>query len=119
MRTPTKKVALPLAIAAALAAGTGAGSAAAAVPAKSRTAAKEHAAKQRAARSLFRAVADYVDLTPKQLVAQLRGGKSLAQVATAQGKSVEGLKKIVLDAARARLDLVVASGRITAAREQQ
>ena len=47
MRTPTKKVALPLAVAATLAAGAGAGAAVAGGPGKSHTPAK-HAVKHRA-----------------------------------------------------------------------
>ena len=65
------------------------------------------------------AVAAYLGLTPAEVRAQLREGKSLAQVATAQGKSVDGLKKAILDAAKARLDKAVAAGRLSATLEQK
>jgi hypothetical protein len=57
-------------------------------------------------------------VTPVQLRAELRAGKSLAQIATEHGKTVAGLKSAILDAVKARLDKAVASGRITAAQEQ-
>ncbi len=65
------------------------------------------------------AAAQYLGLSRQQLVTQLRAGKSLAQVATAQGKTAAGLKAALLAAAKTRLDKAVASGRITAAQEQQ
>ena len=58
----------------------------------------------RATKGLLRVAAEYVGLTREQLRAELRAGRSLAQVATAQGKSVEGLKAALLDAVRARLE---------------
>jgi urease accessory protein UreF len=63
------------------------------------------------------AVASYLGLTPAQLRDQLRSGKSLAQIATTQGKSVDGLKAAILAGAKARLDKAVAAGRLTAAQE--
>jgi hypothetical protein len=65
------------------------------------------------------AAAQYLGLSRQQLVAQLRAGKSLAQIAPAQGKTVAGLNAAMLVAAKARLDTAVARGRITAAQEQQ
>jgi hypothetical protein len=65
------------------------------------------------------AAAGYLGLTPGQLFDQLAGGKSLAQVASARGKSVSGLKAAMLAAVRARLDKAVSSKLITAAQEQQ
>ena len=64
------------------------------------------------------AVAAYLGLTPAQLVAQLAAGKSLAQIATAQGKSVSGLEDVIYAAAKARADKAVAAGKLTAAQEQ-
>ena len=69
-------------------------------------------------RGILRVAADYLGLTPRELVQQLRSGKSLAEIATAQGKSVDGLKTAILDAVQARLDKGVASNRITSAQEQ-
>jgi hypothetical protein len=64
------------------------------------------------------AVATYLGITPAELRAELRAGKSLAQIATEHGKTVAGLKSAILDAVRARLDKAVASGRLTAAQEK-
>ena len=69
-------------------------------------------------RGIFRAAADYLGLTPRELLQQLRSGKSLAEIATAQGKAVDGLETAILDAVKKRLDAAVANNRITSAREQ-
>jgi hypothetical protein len=63
---------------------------------------------------ILRAAATYIGVTPRALVAELRTGKSLAQVATANGKTVAGLKQAILAAVDARLSRAVAAGRITA-----
>jgi hypothetical protein len=60
------------------------------------------------------AAADYLGLSREQLMSQLRGGKTLADVAKAQGKSVDGLKQAIVAAAKSKLDKAVAEGRITA-----
>ena len=60
------------------------------------------------------AVARYLGLAPMELKQQLAAGKSLAEIATAQGKSVEGLKQAILDGAKADLDQAVANGEISA-----
>jgi hypothetical protein len=57
--------------------------------------------------------ASYLGLTEEELLEQLRGGKSLADVAEAEGKSVDGLKKAILDGARSALDEAVANERLT------
>ena len=64
------------------------------------------------------AVASYLGLTRTELRTQLRSGKSLAQIATAQGKTVAGLKAAILAAAKTRLDKAVTTGKLTAAQEQ-
>lgn len=46
--------------------------------------------------TVLAAAADYLGVSQAQLVSQLQSGKSLADVATAQGKSVTGLKDAVL-----------------------
>jgi polyhydroxyalkanoate synthesis regulator phasin len=61
----------------------------------------------------LQAAAAYLDVTVAELRVQLRNGKSLAQVATAEGKSVEGLKAAILADAKARLDRRVARGGLT------
>lgn len=57
--------------------------------------------------------AEFLGLTEAQLREQLRGGKTLAQVAEAQGKSVDGLKQAILDGAKSALDEAVANERLT------
>lgn len=55
-------------------------------------------------RAIFGAAAKYLGLTNAQLRHQLRSGKSLADVAGAQGKSVDGLKQAIKAAIDAQLD---------------
>ena len=57
------------------------------------------------------AAATYLGLTPTQLRDQLQAGKSLADVATAQGKAVPGLKDAILAAITSRIN---ASAALTA-----
>lgn len=59
---------------------------------------------ERAGRLVLRASAAYVGLTPAQLRAQLKAGKSLAAVAAAQGKSVTGLENAIQLALITRID---------------
>ncbi len=61
------------------------------------------------------AVASYLGLTETQLAEQLRAGKSLAEIAAAQGKAVAGLKDAILSEAKTHLDQEVAAGDLTAA----
>jgi hypothetical protein len=56
----------------------------------------------------------YLGLTQEQLVQELEGGKSLAEIATARGKSVDGLKQAMLDSAKTDLDQAVADGDLSA-----
>jgi hypothetical protein len=65
------------------------------------------------------AAATYLGLTQDELRTQLEGGKTLAQVATAEGKSVAGLKAAILAGAKQDLDQAVAAGKLTAAQEQE
>jgi hypothetical protein len=50
------------------------------------------------------AAADYLGLSPAQLQAQLRSGKSLAGIAEAQGKAIPGLKNALLAAMTSRIN---------------
>jgi hypothetical protein len=61
--------------------------------------------------------AKYLGLTGAQLRKQLVSGKSLAQIAKAQGKSTSGLEQALTGALQQRLDKAVAKKRITAAQE--
>jgi hypothetical protein len=59
------------------------------------------------------AAATYLGLTEDQLRTELERGKTLAQIATAHGKTAEGLVSALLDRAKQRLDAAVAAGRLT------
>jgi len=60
-----------------------------------------------AVREAFTAAADNVGLSRAELIARLRDGQSLAEIAEAEGKSVEGLKQAIRNAITARLDAVI------------
>jgi hypothetical protein len=64
-------------------------------------------------------VAKYLDITPEQLRTELRAGKSLAQIATDHGKSVDGLVDAWVAKAKERLDKAVEQGRLTRERADQ
>jgi hypothetical protein len=61
------------------------------------------------------AAATYLGLTEDQLRTELQSGKTLAQIATAHGKTADGLVNALLDAAKKKLDAAVAAGRLTRA----
>jgi AraC-like DNA-binding protein len=65
------------------------------------------------------AAAKYLGLTEAQLFKQLSSGKSLAQIATARGKSALGLKAAMTAAVKAKLDKALANKMITSAQEQK
>jgi hypothetical protein len=65
------------------------------------------------------AAAKYLGVSEQQLFNQLTSGKSLAQIASAHGKSVSGLKVAMAAAIRARLDKAVAAKLLTSAQEQK
>ena len=54
--------------------------------------------------SMMDPVADYLGLSTTDLQAQLRSGSSLADIAASQGKSVSGLKDVILRAMQQYLD---------------
>jgi hypothetical protein len=64
------------------------------------------------------AAASYLGLTDAQLFRQLASGKSLAQIATAKGKTASGLEQAMTGAIKTRLDKLVANKMMTAAREK-
>jgi hypothetical protein len=63
--------------------------------------------------------AGYIGITEAQLRTELEGGKSLAQVAKAHGKSVDGLIDALVAAAKGKLDDAVSAGRLTKAQETE
>ena len=65
----------------------------------------------------FDAAATYLGLTEDQLRTQLESGKSLADVAKAKGKSVDGLIEAIVADVKTRLDAAVKAGRITQSQE--
>jgi hypothetical protein len=65
------------------------------------------------------AAATYLGLTEAQLQNELASGKSLAQVAKDQGKSVDGLIGALVASAKQKLDQAVAAGRLTKAEETE
>jgi hypothetical protein len=64
-----------------------------------------------------KAIADYLGLTSDEIRTQLQSGKTLAQVATAQGKTVDGLQAAIVADAKTHLDAAVAAGKLTATQE--
>ena len=63
--------------------------------------------------------ASYLGLTDAKLFQELTSGKSLAQIATAQHKSVTGLEQAMLGSLKSRLDKLVKAKVITSTQEQQ
>ena len=53
---------------------------------------------QKRSQTINGAAANYLGLSPQDLRTQVEAGKSLGDIATAQGKSVDGLKAALLDA---------------------
>ena len=68
---------------------------------------------------VIRAAAGYLGMTPQQLRTERQSGKSLAQIARAEHKSVEGLKVAIAKSVKRRLEHALASQRITVAQEQR
>lgn len=67
----------------------------------------------------FSAAAGYLGLTVPQLLRKLAGGTTLADVAKAQNKSVDGLKQAMIDSAQKRIDQAVKDGRLTKAQADE
>jgi hypothetical protein len=63
--------------------------------------------------------ARYLGISEAKLLAELRGERTLAQVARADGKSVSGLEQALAAAAKATLDRMVAAGWLTQAHERE
>src|SRR4029450_432208 len=65
------------------------------------------------------AAADYLGLTVPALLEKLSSGQSLADIAKAQDKSVDGLKKAMIADAKERLDQAVENGILTEAQAKE
>jgi hypothetical protein len=65
------------------------------------------------------AAAEYLGLTESQLRTQLNSGKTLAQIAQAQDKSVDGLIAALKAETKEKLDAAVAAGRLNKEDEAQ
>ena len=59
------------------------------------------------------AAASYLGMTEASLMSALEDGKTLAQIAKARGKSIDGLVTALVDAAKAELAAAVDAGRLT------
>ena len=62
------------------------------------------------------AAAEYLGMTAEDLRRELRGGKTLAQIARDRGKSVDGLVDALLAEPRKRIEQAVEDGRLTRAK---
>ncbi|MGH7358376.1 MAG: hypothetical protein ACREJR_06140, partial [Candidatus Rokuibacteriota bacterium] len=65
------------------------------------------------------AAAAYLGLTQAGLREALHDGQTLAELATAQGKTVDGLKEAMVADATKHLDAAVADGRLTEEQKQR
>ena len=65
------------------------------------------------------AAATYLGLTDAQLRSRLNGGKTLAEIAKAENKSVEGLKTAMKKEAEDKLDAAVKAGQLSKDEENQ
>lgn len=66
-----------------------------------------------------RAAESYLGLSQTRLVSELRSGKSLAQIARAQGRTAAGLQTAIESAYRTRLSALVSSKRLTPMEERE
>ena len=66
----------------------------------------------------YNTAATYLGLTPAQLRTDLMGGKTLADIATAQGKTADGLVSTIVAAVEKQLDAAVTAKKLTSAQEQ-
>jgi hypothetical protein len=69
--------------------------------------------------ALFAAAAGHLGISEDALRAELKSGKTLAQIAEANHRSAAGLEKALLDVVHAHLHEAVDSGRFTAAQAQR
>jgi polyhydroxyalkanoate synthesis regulator phasin len=67
----------------------------------------------RALGGVVRSVAGTLDMTPREILQDLRQGQSLAEIGQAKGVSTDTLKSAILSAAKEKLDQAVANGKLT------
>lgn len=67
--------------------------------------------------SFLAAASTYLQLDTRTILADLKAGQSLAQIATAQGKTADGLVTALLAPAKLKLDAAVVAGKLTSDRE--
>lgn len=70
-------------------------------------------------RLVVNSAAEALDMEAKDLAAELRQGKTLAQVAEERGVSLDDLESGMLEAAEARLDQAVSDGKLTQERAER
>jgi hypothetical protein len=61
------------------------------------------------------AAAEYLGLSEAELRTKLNAGRTLAAIAKARGRSVDGLKEVILDEAEKNLDQLIEDGELTQA----
>jgi hypothetical protein len=66
---------------------------------------------------IFVTAADYLELEPRELLGELRGDVTLAEVAERHGKTAEGLEEALVEEARERIHHLVNDGSSRAASE--
>jgi hypothetical protein len=66
----------------------------------------------------YTTAATYLKLTPAQLRTDLMSGKTLAEIATAQGETADDLVSTLVSAVEKQLDAAVTAGKLTSAQEQ-
>ena len=67
----------------------------------------------RALGGIVKSVAETLNMTPREIVQDLRQGQSLAEIGQAKGVSIGTLKSAIVDAAKEKLDQAVADGKLT------
>ena len=78
---------------------------------------KDRAANKVVGGGFLQAAVTYLGVDRATIVAGLKSGQSLAQIATAHGKTADGLVTALLAPAKLKLDTVVATGHLAADRE--
>jgi uncharacterized protein YidB (DUF937 family) len=73
--------------------------------------------RERARRLIVVSSAKAIGITPKELLGDLKGGQSIADVAAAHGVSLDVVKAAITADAKAALDKAVANGKLTQAKE--